>query len=77
MAKTVIKLLPFDVPHLVYPAANVGSRSEGFIPKKGIPLSDLDGETLEEMCSEFRANVFKQAGITEVVEMETYIYPGD
>lgn len=54
-----IEVRPFTVPNYVITIPKTGGRNEE-TPK--IAIADLDAVTLEKMCNEFRASIFKQAG---------------
>jgi len=58
-----MELVPFSVPEQVYVKQPPGKRQDGFKAAVGIPLKDLDAETLAGLVDEFRANVFAKAGI--------------
>ena len=64
MAKLEVELLPFDVPHLVYQKVKPGKRGDGFNEKRqqSYAIADLDDATLDQLCREFRINVFAHAG---------------
>lgn len=57
-----VTLKPFTVPNFVLVEEAPVSRGEGFSPSEGIPLSALDSLTLDRLCNQFRAEVFKKAG---------------
>lgn len=61
-----IKLKPFRVPNFVLVDADrVGQRQDGFNPDNNgmkFELSQLDEDTLDELCEQFRADVFQKAG---------------
>jgi hypothetical protein len=58
-----IKVKPFTVPNFVVREVVARPRQEGVkFDDSGIPLSDLDAYTLEEMCEEFTNAVFAKAG---------------
>jgi hypothetical protein len=56
--KHTIELHPFSVPNFVRQVVKSGRILEA----TAIPLSDLDAETLNAMCKEFRKSVFIKAG---------------
>jgi len=62
--KLTIELQPFTVPNFVRPIAPPGARQDGWKETPAIPLGELNVETLEGLCSEFREAVFKKAGKT-------------
>lgn len=57
-----MEIKDFTVPNFVVPITALGERQDGITFSDGIPLSDLDSETLEQLCTNFRASVFKKAG---------------
>lgn len=57
-----LSIKPFTVPNFVVVEEPPASRQQGFKPSEGIPLSELDSETLWEMCEHFRTSVFLKAG---------------
>ena len=57
-----IKIHPFNVPSFVVREVKARPREEGFQEAPGIPLSDIDAVTLDEMCNEFANAVFAKAG---------------
>jgi hypothetical protein len=62
MAKYALELVPFTVPTYVTVKREPGRREDGFRPPIELKLSELDAETLDELCTEFRKSVFKAAG---------------
>ncbi len=61
MIETKIQLRPFTVPNYVQPVGNAGKRQDGFRSVKGIKLGDLDQETIRDLCTQFREDVFARA----------------
>jgi hypothetical protein len=58
----VVVLDPFPVPDKVWIQQPVKSRQEGFKPDLNyIPLSELDEQTLNELCDAFKQGVFEKA----------------
>ena len=58
-----IELKPFNVPNFVVIVDNKEhSRTEGAAT---LTLSEVGSENLHIMCNEFRASVFKKAGLAE------------
>lgn len=57
-----IKLKPFSTPNFVIMVTNPTTRQEGFKDAPSFALSEVDKETLEEMCAEFRKEVMRKAG---------------
>lgn len=65
MVKMKVDIAPFTVPNFVGTIRPARPRQEGFFTVPDghkMRLSDLDEETLDELCQEFRANVFRKAG---------------
>lgn len=63
MAQIKIKLKPFLTPNFALMESPPRSRQEGFNAERNtVPLSELSVEALDELCQEFRANVFQKAG---------------
>jgi hypothetical protein len=58
--------LSFDVPSSVtgnnIVTGNRGSSCQAISSGNRYKLSDISSEALEDMCDEFRVNVFKEAG---------------
>ena len=64
MSTMKIKIKPWIVPSFVSAEMPPGKREDGFHPDS-VPkwkLSELDAETLDAQCREFRAEVFRKAG---------------
>ncbi len=59
--KAEIELNPFIVPTTVSIKPSIGKRQDGFTLTE-MPLSDLDCETLNKMCEQFKDSVLKNAG---------------
>lgn len=57
-----VELQPFQVPNFVMAVGKPGARQEGMRELPSYPLSDLDSETLDRMCNEFRNEIFRRAG---------------
>lgn len=56
-----IELQPFTVPNFVIRKPRTGGDSESF----SYGLDELDPNTLDRLCSDFRREVFKKAGKNE------------
>ena len=67
MAQIKVNLKPFHVPEGVYAEGKPGLKQDGTIPLSFYPLRDLDLQTLEELCAEFRANVLIKAGHEDIL----------
>ena len=61
MAEINIKLKPFVVPNFIREIVPPGKRQEGFKEGRLFALSELDVETLNHLCDEFRASVLAKA----------------
>lgn len=59
--KVGIDVIPFTVPSGVFRKVNAGQRQDGFKAPELIMLSELDDETLHQLCDEFVVGVFKKA----------------
>lgn len=69
MAKIILDLEPWTIPNYVRTVPKPGLRQDGFTvatDKNTISLEDCTWNTLNAMCNEFRANVFKRAKIEDV-----------
>lgn len=60
--KIELKLRPFPIPDGVTIDRPPGLRQDGFIPAPVLKLGELDEETLEQLCEQFKDAVFKKAG---------------
>lgn len=62
--KTTIEvdIAPFKVPDKVAIKGSKMLKGEGFIENRALHLKELDEETLDTLCKEFRAAVFTKAG---------------
>lgn len=64
--ETKVKLQPFRVPNFVLTEPPAGRREDGpieVLPKYA--LSELDDETLDALCQQFRDDVFAKARQSE------------
>ena len=59
--ETKVKLQPFRVPNYVIVDMPPRLRQEGMSEAPKYHLSELDNETLEELCRQFREDVFTKA----------------
>lgn len=57
-----IELQPFSVPNFVSVKAAPGRREDGLAEAPKYKLADLEPETLDALCVEFRREVFEKAG---------------
>lgn len=57
-----IKLKSFAVPDFVLVEEKSKERQEGFSKGRKYALNELDVETLESLCREFKQEVFAKAG---------------
>jgi len=66
MSLTVsLKIRPFTVPNYVLLELPPVGRQEGFAGNHSLPLSELDADTLDQLCYEFRKAVFQKARKTD------------
>ena len=56
-----VELHPFQVPDFVTQVMPPGNREDGFKEAPKYALSQLDPRTLDELCQEFRREVFEKA----------------
>jgi hypothetical protein len=61
-ASIEVELQPFTTPNFVLTVQPPRPKQEGFVETPKLALSDLDSNTLERMCDDFRSEVFKKAG---------------
>ena len=61
-ATLIVELQPFQTPNFVRAVGKIGLKQDGMQETHSYPLSDLDPETLDRLCSDFRADVFRKAG---------------
>jgi len=61
MIEIKVKLKPFSLPNYVLIERPTRPRQEGFIEDPKYHLSELDDNTLEELCRDFRDGVFAKA----------------
>jgi|KBSMisStandDraft_5_1062788.scaffolds.fasta_scaffold213064_5 hypothetical protein len=61
-AKIEIELQPFTVPNFVLTVQEPRPKQDGIQETPKYPLSELDPETLDKLCDEFRDAVFAKAG---------------
>lgn len=60
--KMMIELVPIETPDYVIQKLAPGDRHTGIrIPSK-FELHEIPAETLDELCNEFRAEIFRKAG---------------
>ena len=57
-----VELQPFQTPNFVRAVVSPGLKQDGMQELPAYPLSDLDSETLDKLCNDFRAEVFRKAG---------------
>ena len=57
-----VELQPFQTPNFVRAVGKPGVRQDGMQELPCYPLSDLDPDTLDKLCRDFRAEVFRKAG---------------
>ena len=57
-----VELQPFQTPNFVRAVGKPGLKQDGMQELPCYPLSDLDSLTLDKLCDDFRAEVFRKAG---------------
>jgi hypothetical protein len=57
-----IDLIPWLVPNFVRLKMPAVKRQDGFSETPGLPLSEVDADSLSAQCDKFRKEVFKKAG---------------
>ena len=62
MATVNLKLRPWMVPNFATVEQPPGRRQDGWKDVPGIPLADIDPDTLSAMCDDYRAAIFANAG---------------
>ena len=60
--KVDLDVIPWDIPTHIYLKLPPGKKADGFRPREGIPIEDVDAEFLSALCDEFREGVFKKVG---------------
>lgn len=60
-----IELQPFTVPNFVLTVQAPRPKQDGIQETPKYALSDLDPNTLERLCNQFRDAVFEKAGKTQ------------
>lgn len=58
--KIEIDLKPFKTPNFVLVNEKVGERQDGVGEVRSFPLSELDSDTLEQLCEDFTNEIFKK-----------------
>lgn len=68
--KSEVKLQPIRVPNYILAEQEQGRRQDGF--KEGIKfhVSELDEDTLNDLCDQFRLDLFAKAGVEPTAEEE-------
>lgn len=61
MANISLELKPFSTPNFVIVKTPPRPRQEGIIEAPSIPLHELSAQTLDELCNDFRDEVFFKA----------------
>lgn len=56
-----IKFRPFTVPNFVIQEMPAGLKQDGWKELPSWPLRTIDVEDLDQLCSDFRAEIFKKA----------------
>lgn len=62
MAEVKMKAQPWPTPNYVSLVQPVAARQDGWKDNPKLHVKDVDAEVLSQMCDEFRATVFKDAG---------------
>lgn len=57
-----VELQPFQTPDFVHAVSKPALKQQGMQESPRYPLSDLDPMTLDRLCDDFRAEVFRKAG---------------
>lgn len=57
-----IELNPFVTPSFVSEKSKPRNRGEGFKINPSWPLSEVDADTLAQLCDDWRVEVFRKAG---------------
>jgi hypothetical protein len=57
-----VELQPFQTPNFVRAVVKPCKGEDGIQEPPCYPLSDLNAETLDYLCRDFRAEVFRKAG---------------
>lgn len=58
---TKVKLQPIKTPNFVFAEEPPRSRSEGFKEGAKFHISELDDDTLDELCRQFKDDLFAKA----------------
>jgi hypothetical protein len=61
MSNHSVKLQPFKTPNFVHAVAILGKRNEDMKESICFALHELSDETLSQLCSDFKAEVFRKA----------------
>lgn len=56
-----VELRPFTVPNYVIQASTPRPREDGFVESPKFHIGELDVETLDQLCAQFRKDVFAKA----------------
>jgi hypothetical protein len=62
-----VELQPFTVPDHVLAVAKEGLKQDGMKATPKYILSDLSSETLDQMCKDFRNEIFRKAGKDQAI----------
>jgi hypothetical protein len=62
MAEHKVKLIPLNIPELVFVRQPPGNKGDGPRQNPGIPITELSYETLRELMDEFEEGLYKAAG---------------
>lgn len=66
--KIEVEIKKFSVPNFVIVENKPQPKQEGFFidPTKSFPLSDLNYDTLDNLCNTFRREAFEKAKLVDV-----------
>lgn len=62
---TSVKLQPWQTPNYVLAKMPPRPRQEGFIELPKWHVRELDADVLSNLCDQFRAEIFRKAGISD------------
>jgi len=74
IATLLVELQLFQVPNYAIEVARVGRRQDGFQETAKHHLSELNMDTLDRMCNEFRRGVFEKAGKPDPRLPRNYVF---
>jgi hypothetical protein len=71
-ASIEVELQPFTVPNYVLTVQPPRPKQEGIVETPKLALPDLDSDTLNQLCRDFRNAVFEKAGKQQPPEQARY-----